>query len=371
MRAASAIIERDLRKFVRSSALLLVSLVLPLLQLIIIGYAFGGKITGVSVALVDLDRGPEALRLRSQFLALEANAKTFKITQEYTTTEAAVKAAKDGKVAAAIIIPEDYSRKLAQHFRPELGLTVDNTDPFVVTTLGQKMSELVDGINSGDVQPRYNNVAELRTVEIFPYVEYIQYLLPGSITLSIFVCCLIGGGLLYIDDKARGFHEGYLVTPISKVSLIAGMIVSGVVKATFSGLTVTVVGALLAGISSVLTWQMFGMLLLLNSLIAFSLISMISLMMVRVSDPVIPRATFGLLNTLLFFPSGAMYPIYGFPEWLKAIARVDPFTYAVHGLRSVLLKDVGWEALHGDILFLTCFSAVCCLGVVAFFPRHL
>ena len=98
---------------------------------------------------------------------------------------------------------------------------------------------------------------------------------------------------------------------------------------------------------------------------------MISLMMVRVNDPVIPRATFGLLNTLLFFPSGAMYPIYGFPEWLQATARVNPFSYSVHGFRALLLKSVGASAIMGDIQFLALFSLACFGGVLLLFPRRL
>ena len=58
-------------------------------------------------------------------------------------------------------------------------------------------------------------------------------------------------------------------------------------------------------------------------------------------------------------------------HWLKVIARVDPLTYAVHGLRAVVLKNVGWEAIHNDVIFLTLFSAVFYLGILIFFPRHL
>ena len=61
---------------------------------------------------------------------------------------------------------------------------------------------------------------QLNTVEIYPYVEYIKYLLAGTIALSIFVVAMIGGGITYIDDKARGFHEGYLMTPITKSELV-------------------------------------------------------------------------------------------------------------------------------------------------------
>jgi len=61
----------------------------------------------------------------------------------------------------------------------------------------------------------------------------------------------------------------------------------------------------------------------------------------KVDDPLFPRTMIGILSTLLFFPSGAIYPIAAFPKWLKLIAVIDPFTYIVHGLRSVMLKRWG------------------------------
>ena len=62
-----------------------------------------------------------------------------------------------------------------------------------------------------------------------------KYLLPGSITLAMFVSVMIGGGMLYIDDKARGVHEGFLVTPITKLELVMGLISSGALKAILAG----------------------------------------------------------------------------------------------------------------------------------------
>ncbi len=365
-----AIIERDLRKYFRSPALMIVSLFLPLLQLLVIGYAFGGQIKGVSVALVTLDHGPEAARLREKFAAIEANARTFHVRMEGDMA-GALRATRNGDVAATIVIPEDYSRAVAQRIRPKLGLVVDNTDPFVVSTLTAKMSELLEAVNRPEVTPRHLGQVALDVVEIFPYVEYIEYLLPGSITLAIFVCAIIGGGLIFIDDKARGFHEGYLVTPISKAQLVMGMLLSGTMKAAFAGMVVTVLGSILAGTARNLTPSTVAVALGLNTVAAFSLISLISLLMVRVTDPVVPRATFGLLNTLLFFPSGAMYPIYSFPTWLRAVADVDPFAYAVHGFRAVLLKSVGPSAIAGDVAFLGVFSLACVGGVLLLFPRRL
>jgi len=104
---------------------------------------------------------------------------------------------------------------------------------------------------------------------------------------------------------------------------------------------------------------------------AFAFISMMSFMMARVDDPLIPRAVFGILNTLLYFPSGAIYPIEAFPKWLRVIAYVDPFSYAVHGFKQLLLKDAGISAVYPDFLYLGLFCVVTFTGTVLLFKRTL
>jgi ABC-2 type transport system permease protein len=99
--------------------------------------------------------------------------------------------------------------------------------------------------------------------------------------------------------------------------------------------------------------------------------SMMFLLMVRIEDPLVPRAMFGILNTLLFFPSGSIYPIEAFPAWLRAIARVDPFTYAVHGLKSLLLKETGLGAIVPDMVYLSIFATVTLAAAVPLFKRTL
>ena len=95
------------------------------------------------------------------------------------------------------------------------------------------------------VQPAATPVAiDLQIVEVYPYIEYIKYLLSGSIAMSIFIVAMIGGGITFIDDKSRGLHEGYLVTPITKAELILGLIFSGAIKGLMAGTTITIIGGL-------------------------------------------------------------------------------------------------------------------------------
>jgi ABC-2 type transport system permease protein len=104
---------------------------------------------------------------------------------------------------------------------------------------------------------------------------------------------------------------------------------------------------------------------------ASALVSMMFLLMVRMNDPLMPRAMFGVLNTLLYFPSGAVYPQQAFPGWLRAIASVDPFSYAVHAFKCVLLKDTGFAAILPDLGFLWLFALVSMTFATMLFRRTL
>ena len=119
------------------------------------------------------------------------------------------------------------------------------------------------------------------------------------------------------------------------------------------GVVITVVGSLLAGVGTLFSFSTALGLLLMIVLTAVALNTMMFLLVVRVDDPLVPRAIFGILNTLLFFPSGAVYPIQAFPWWLRGIAKVDPFTFAVHGFKTLLLKEAGLSAIVPDIIYLS------------------
>ncbi|HLK33887.1 MAG TPA: ABC transporter permease [Terriglobales bacterium] len=370
MNRTFAIIERELRKFVRSPALMLVSMVFPLIQLIVLGNAFGGKIRDARLGVVDQDHGTQSLKVREAFDAIRANMRTF-VPVYYESEKQAVQDVRDGKLQGAVIIPPEYSRRVYEQNHPRIALVVDNSDNFMSSALEQSFTELTNSLNQPEIEPRIIQQNVLDIVELYPYIEYMKYLLPGAITLAMFVSVMIGGGMLYIDDKARGVHEGYLVTPITKTELVLGLNGAGAIKAVAAGVVITVIGSLLAGVASIFDPRTVLWLLLLIILTSVSFNAMMFLMMVRVEDPLVPRATFGILNTLLFFPSGSIYPIEAFPWWLKAIAKADPFTYAVHGFKSLLLKETGFIAIWQDLLILTVFGAVMMAIAIPLFKRSL
>ena len=366
-----AIIERELRRFRRSPTLIVISLVFPVVQLVVLGYAFGGNVKHLKVGIVDHDHGVRAVQIREASLAVAANARTFDTTM-YADEGEALADLRNGRINGVLTIPPDYSRRMLARDAPRVALIEDNSDSFVTVALAATMANLIAAVGQpAPVTTRISGQPALDVVEIYPYVPYIQYLLPGSIVMSIFMMVMIGGGIIFIDDKARGLHEGYLVTPITKLELIAGFNLSGTIKAVLAGAVLMTIGSIIAGIPDPFAPMRLIRLLAVIIVTAFSLISMMFLLMVRVTDPLVPRATFGVLNTLLYFPSGAVYPQQGFPQWMQAIAVVDPFTYSVHAFKCLLLKNTGFAAISHDLLYLVAFSAVAMTLATRLFRRTL
>ena len=295
---------------------------------------------------------------------------TFRIV-EYDSLPRAVDDLHAGFVRGVVDIPHEFSRRYYQHDRPRILFTEDNSDQFISGSILERVQEMTTQLNTPDVQPRLESLVQLNVVEIYPYVEYIKYLLAGSTAMGIFITAMIGGGITYIDDKTRGLHEGYLLTPIHKSELVAGLIGAGTLKAFMAGMSLTVIGGLIAGIPRI--WDPVRLVYLAIVLLvaSISMISLMFLVMVRVDDPLVPRAIFGVLNMLLFFPSGAVYPTEAFPAWLRWISVIDPFTYTVHALRNLTLKSTGFEGIYLDVLILTGFSALMITGCMLLFKRQL
>lgn len=382
-----ALVERDLRKFFRSPALMMSSMVFPMMQLIVLGYAFGGKITNVKVGVVDQDHTEESWQVREALAGVTTGPKMFQAV-DYNSMPDAMDDLRSGVIGAVVDIPEKFSRRAYAQDQPRIALIVDNTDQFVSSSLESELQSVVDQMNTNliselDVGPvsqlnttgplasRLPGEIALNIVEVYPYIEYIKYLLPGSIAMAIFIVAMIGGGITFIDDKSRGLHEGYLVTPIHKAELVMGLDLAGAIKGLMAGLVITFIGGLIAGIPRLWDPARLIYLMVVVAVASLCMISFMFLLMVRIDDPLVPRAIFGVLNTLLFFPSGAIYPTYGFPFWLRWISVVDPFTYTVHALRNLLLRGSGIEGIYRDVLILGGFAAVMIAGSIALFKRQI
>ncbi len=366
-----AVIERDLKKFRRNPVVLGMSILMPIIYLVILGNSFQGKLTSLPVIIVSHDTGPFAKRVAENLRAIAAGPQTFTIIK-MDDDNAAVEGVRRGLYKAAVIIPPDFSRRVTLQGRPEIGLFLDNTDGVSSETIRNLVNAAV-----GPLGPPYVPIREktnevlLRDINLYPKVDYYQSLVPGVVIMAIFLGTLTTGAFNLVMDRFMGTDESYLLTPLSKSHIVTGLIISGLAITTAIAVLILVVSILITGIPFSTGVHQCVPLFLIIVLTTLCLISLMFLILGRVGHPRIVGILSGFLNVMLFFPSGAVYPIASFPAWLKTFAKINPEAYAVDAMKSVLFKGAGMGYISGDLVFLTAFTATMMTLSILTFKRTL
>lgn len=366
-----AVAERDLRRFRRNSAFLVPMVLMPITYLVILGKAMGGDLRDLPVAIVDQDRGPAAVLVHDRLRTLEQSRELFRLSSELDPSSAVTRL-RQGHYRAVVIVPPDFSEDVSRGTRASLGVVVDNTDNTSANVIEAELRRAFGAAGGGD---RISAAAvpgiQVERVDVYGHRDFMQYLLPGVIALSLFFVAMLAGGIILVDDRARGIHEGYFVTPLSALDVIGGLTLSAVTLGMIIGTVVlgsSIVIARLPLLGGIRTIVLVGAALF---LLALGLILFVFTLMARVSNPLMPRALFGILNVVTFFPSGALYPTESYPHWLRALSSIFPMRYAVNALRSLLLKGVGFQAVLPDFAAMTVFALVMLVLASLLFKRTL
>src|SRR5579864_6595395 len=165
MNRMMAIVEREMRKFFRSPALMMAAMILPLVQLIVLGNAFGGKITNARLGIVDQDHGTQSLKIREAMDSIRANVRTIQPVYYISETQA-VADVRSGKLDGALVIPPEYSRRVYEQNHPRIALVVDNSDNFMSSAVETELSQLTDALNQPTATPRILQQTALDIVEL-------------------------------------------------------------------------------------------------------------------------------------------------------------------------------------------------------------
>ncbi len=368
-----AVVERDLRKFLRNPLVILVSIVMPVVYLVILGNSLQGELRNITVAVVDMDRGPFADRVIERLYALQAGPGTIMLVRVADQGKA-MEGLKSGRFKGVLIIPTDFSRDIMRGKNPELGLFLDNAETVSADTLRMAITGAIGEIERDFLPVRTRtSIPSVREVNLYKKVDYDQSLIPGVVIMAIFLGTMTTGAFNLVMDRFLGIEESYFLTPLTRYDIVMGLMVSGLIVTTVLALFVLFASSLISGIYlwKVLTLHGFVLLTVIIVLSTLGLLGLMFIIMGRINHPRIVGVLGGFLNVIFFFPSGAIYPVESFPWWLKGFAIVNPETYSVHALRAILFKGADIEAVKGDILFLSVFAVVALLIGILVFKRGL
>ncbi|MFZ3073424.1 MAG: ABC transporter permease [Thermodesulfobacteriota bacterium] len=367
-----AVVERDLRKFIRNPVVLLMSILMPVLYLVILGNSFLGELKNLPLAVVKHDSGKYGEMILERLYSMEGGPKRVIVYRAVNEGEA-MEGLKKGIFAAVLIIPREFSSDILHGKTSEVGLFLDNSEPVASEFLRSQATLALSAMRNDFIKIREEKAPVLREMELYKKIDYDQSLIPGVVIMAIFLGAMTTGVFNVVMDRFMGIEESYFLTPLTKMNIVTGLIVSGLFITTVLALVVLAISSLIAGLYfwTTITFGAFIALLLVIALSTLSLQGLMFVILGRVDHPRIVGVLGGFLNVILFFPSGAMYPVESFPAWLKAFSRINPETYSVHAMRAILFKGADVFTVKEDLLLLSVTAVVLISLATVVFKREL
>ncbi len=351
-----AVLERDLRRMLRNPLTLLSSVLLPLLYLLVLGNSLQGPIKRLSLGVVAEDQGVEARRFIGALHAVEAGPRTVRLSW-YPDTRQALALLRAGKLAGVVVVPPRFSSDLERGTNAAVGLYVDNVDAVAAAALESAVAGVLPSLRMPLARFEvHRGAAEVRPQEIYPRVDYDTSLIPAVVVMAIFMGSMIAGGFNLVMDRFLGVHESYLSTPLTRVDIALGVLLSGTLVTVASSSLVMWVGLFATGARVHGGVAGYAALIAVQILSTFGLMAMMMAVLGRAGHPRISGSLSGFLNVILFVPSGALYPVASFPGWLRAFSEADPETHAVAALKAILFRHGDLAAATHHIVFLALFA---------------
>jgi ABC-2 type transport system permease protein len=330
----------------RQPVLVVSTMVFPIVYLLVLGNAMNRQLEFVPLAVVDEAGNAYSAECRRGVLALQSGRRLIAATF-VADRGAALAGLRRGKYRGVWVLPFGLAPS-----GPGPSFIGDNTDRFSFDTLESALRQIWQEVSAP--LDAASAAASVR-LEAYPYLDYLTYLGPAVVCLAIFMGSMVAGGLQVLEDRMFGYHEGYLVTPISTGTLVAGHVLAGSIVASLAG------GLVLAAILLITPLPMVGGSSVAAAaftvfLMSTSIAALWFLLFARARSASLLRGMFGIINVLLFFPSGALYPVESYPPWLAKISAADPLTYGLRALRNLLLRGSAPPAVYADWIFLATFT---------------
>lgn len=365
-----SLIRKEFLHILRDPRTLVVMFALPIIQLVLLGYAATTDVEHLRTAVVDGDRTTASRALIEAYQA----SNYFDIVQRVESEEELRGLVDNGRVRAGLIVPAGFGAGVAQGRRMEVGFVIDGSDPSVANTVfaacqsvGQAHSKQIvlrtahvdlDALPGMTVRPRVWYNPEMRSA---------NFMIPGIIGIVLYFLTPLFTSMSIVREREQGTIEQLIVTPIRPLELIIGKVVPYIFIAFFDVLEVLAIGVLWFDVP---IHGNLGLLLAISALFVLTSLGLgIFISSTAHSQQEAMMLTFLTLFTSIFL-GGLFFPIEAMPDWLQAITYVIPLRYMLTVIRGIILKGVGLRTLYPQVVALALLGgAITMLAATRFRKR--
>jgi ABC-2 type transport system permease protein len=343
-----SIIVKEFIQIRRDPRTLAIVVVMPLMQLVLFGYAINTTVDHIATVVVDEARDGASRGFIDAFF----NTGYFDRVGEADSALAAREWIDAGQARVGLVVPPRFSHDLLQGRAPQAQLLIDGSDPNVAQT-ALFVSNLV-----GQARATGPTIDLRPSVLYNPAMQSVNFMIPGLIGLILQFQTLMLTAFAIVRERERGTLEQLIVTPIRPWELMLGKILPYVAIAFLNICFVSVFGITWFGVEFAGSFPLLLSLagtFLLSSLGIGMLISTVS----RTQTQAMQMSLFVMLPSIML--SGFVFAREAMPDGIRELGLVIPLTYFLRILRGIILKGVGLEVLWTDAVPLALFG----LGVFA------
>jgi ABC-2 type transport system permease protein len=333
-----AIFIKEFQQMLRDRLTFAMAIGVPILQLVLFGYAINTDPKGLPTAVVSYDTGPMARTL----VAAIQNTGYFRITHQSASEHTAEALVENGEVQFMVVIPPDFSRRLVRGERPALLVAVDATDPSASGNAMAALAQLAQQALSPDLTGPLASLRpgtapyEVRIHRRYNPEGLSRYnIVPGLIGTILTMTMVMLTSLAMTRERERGTMENLLATPVRPVEVMLGKILPYVVigyvqLAVIIGAAFLLFRVPMEG-SFALLMAMIGVFMLANLAVGFTFSTLASNQLQAMQ-----MTFFFFLPSMLL--SGFMFPFRGMPRWAQWLGEVLPLTHFLRIVRGIMLK---------------------------------
>lgn len=368
-----SLIRKEFIQIVRDPRTLALVVIMPIMQLLLLGYAASTDVRNVPMAVYDQSGGRAARELLDAFRA----ADYFSIRYAASSEDEMRTMIESGRIKVGLIIPPDYA-EVAAGGSAQVALVLDGSDPSAAST-SLSAARLIAQAHATEIQSsRLAKLGQTQAaqlpVELRTQVWYnpdlisAYFMVPGVIASILYAITSVLTATTVVRERERGTIEQLIVTPIRSWELIVGKLVPYVFLAFFNTLEVLALGSLLFRV------PIRGDLVLLMLLCGLFLLSGlgIGLVISTISNTQQEAMLMVFMNYLpSIFLSGFFFPLESMPRILQWVSYILPMRYFLVIIRSVLLKAASLAALQNEVIALLIFAIVIMSLAVLRFRKRL
>jgi ABC-2 type transport system permease protein len=330
----------------------------PLLQLVLFGFAINSDPRHLSAAVHVADNGPHG---RTLLYAIR-NSTYFDFVREVTTEAEAHDALARGEVQFVVTVPENFGRDLLRGDRPVLLVEADATDPAATSNALGSLRTLLDTCLRNDLK---GPLADLNStdppIEVRVHARYnpeaiTQYnIVPGLLGVVLTMTMVMITALAITRERERGTMENLLSMPARPFEVLTGKIIPYILVGYVQ------VGLILAAARFLFDVPMAGSLSL---LLVAALLFIVANLAMGITFSTLARNQLQAMQMSFFFflpsllLSGFMFPFRGMPGWAQAIGEVFPLTHFLRVVRGILLKGNGLQDVASELWPIAAFAVV-------------